>query len=300
MATTPLGSALLSNLRSERLLRADEAVTDGHLLEAYIATRDEAAFESLLHRHGRMVLGVCRRVLGDTADAEDAFQATFLVLVRKARSIVPRELVGNWLYGVAHRTATSAKTMKARRSAKERAGVKPEAREASPVPDLWPVLDQELSALPDKYRAPIVLCDLEGRTQKEAARQLGCPEGTVSTRLRAARSLLAKALTRRGVSLSGAVMVALLARGGVAAGVPSAMASSTIRAATLLGAGQSAGAIPARVLALTDGVLKTMLVSKLRVALAALLVVALVGSAGVLAACRSADGALDPNDVREA
>jgi RNA polymerase sigma factor (sigma-70 family) len=282
MTTALSGSELLGSLRRARLLRDDESVTDGHLLEAYIATRDEAAFEALVHRHSRMVLGVCRRVLGDPTDVEDAFQATFLVLVRKARSIVPRELVGNWLYGVAHRTATSAKIMKARQSAKERAGVKPASQGDDPGPDLWPILDQELSLLPDKYRAPIVLCDLEGKTQKEAARLLGCPEGTVSTRLRTARGMLAKALTRHGVSISGAVLATLLPRVGASASVPVAMASSTTKAATLLAAGKTAGGISERVLVLTEGVLKTMLVSKLRVALAVLLVAALVGSVGAL------------------
>ena len=208
-----------------------------------------------------MVLGVCRRVLGDTPDVEDAFQATFLVLVRKARSIVPRHRVGNWLYGVAHRTATNAKTMTARRRAKERATLKPETQADDPASDLWPVLDQELSLLPEKYRAPVVLCDLEGRTQKKAAHQLGCPEGTVSTRLRAARSMLAKALTRRGVSLSGAAPAAPLARGVVSAGVPPGVMSSTMRFATLIAAGRAE--VSAGVFVLTEGVLKTMLISKL-------------------------------------
>src|SRR5262249_14892382 len=159
----------------------------GELLGRYLQRRDGDAFEALLARHGPMVLGVCRRLLGSAADAEDAFQATFLVLVRKAASIVPREQVGNWLYGVAYRTATSAKVMTDRRGAKERAAARPEAREEHAPTDLGPLLDEELNRLPDKYRTPVVLCDLEGATRREAARRLGWPEGTLSTRLRAGR-----------------------------------------------------------------------------------------------------------------
>src|SRR5262249_4440452 len=164
----------------------------GELLERFLARRDEAAFADLVRRHGPMVLGVCRRVLRHEADAEDAFQATFLVLAKKARTVRPRGAAGNWLYGVAQNTAGEAKAMNLRRRQKEReAGVVP--RQAAPEEvwrDLLPRLDQELPALPDKYRTPIVLCDLEGRTIREAARQLGWPQGTVATRLTRGRALL--------------------------------------------------------------------------------------------------------------
>src|SRR5262245_43627458 len=165
MATTGLGT-VLDNLR-RCLLRQDEAdLTDGELLEYFVIRRDEAAFEALLRRHGPMVLGVCRRVLRNETDAEDAFQATFLVLVRKAASIRPRGMVGNWLYGVAHSTALKARAMSTKRLVKEREAV------ARPKPEvtteawerLHALLDQGLKALPDKYRAAIVLCDLEGKT----------------------------------------------------------------------------------------------------------------------------------------
>src|SRR4051812_14924501 len=168
-------TAVHSVIRSARsaALRHD---SDGALVEAFVRRRDEAAFEALLRRHGPMVLGVCRRVLGNVQDAEDAFQATFLVLVRKGASIMPREMVGNWLHGVAFRTALEAKKMTARRRAKER-DVADVPRPASSPTDVWkeilPLLDQELGRLADKYRVPIVLCDLEGKTHKEAARQLG-------------------------------------------------------------------------------------------------------------------------------
>src|SRR5262249_51181418 len=157
-----------------------------------------AAFAALLRRHGPMVLGVCRRLVSNASDAEDAFQATFLVLARKAASVVPRELVGNWLYGVAYRTALKAEALSARRRAVER------QVEAVPDPptspeqvgrDLRPLLDRELERLPAKYRVPVVLCDLEGRTRREVAGQLGIPEGTLSSRLAAARKLLAGRLS---------------------------------------------------------------------------------------------------------
>ncbi len=174
MATNTF-DAVLDNLR--RVCRRQEVagLTDGELLECFIARRDESAFEALLRRHAPMVLGVCRRTLRHEADAEDAFQATFLVLVRKAGTIRPRTLVGNWLYGVARTTALKAKAMRSKRRVKEKtAGTRPKPETP---PEVWrqleTVLDQELQALPDRYRAPIVLCDLEGKSIKEAARQLG-------------------------------------------------------------------------------------------------------------------------------
>ncbi len=163
-----------------------------------------------------MVWGVCRRLLSHH-DAEDAFQATFIVLVRKASSIVPREMVGNWLYGVAHQTALQARRTAARRRAREVQVT--EMPDTEPQQDRWadlqPLLDEELSRLPDHYRAVIVLCDLEGRTRKEVARQLGCPEGTVASRLARARAMLAKRLTQRGVALSAGALAAVLSQNGV-------------------------------------------------------------------------------------
>ena len=156
--------------------------------------REGAVFEAIVRRHGPMVWGVCRRVLRDHHDAEDAFQATFLVLARKAASVMPREKLGNWLYGVAYQTAMKARAMRAKRRGRE--GQVPDMPEPMAVPDdlrddLAESLDRELSRLPEKYRTPIILCDLEGRTHREAASQLGWPIGTVSSRLSRARSMLA-------------------------------------------------------------------------------------------------------------
>jgi RNA polymerase sigma factor (sigma-70 family) len=242
-----------------------------------------------------MVWGVCRRVLRNYHDAEDAFQVTFLVLVRRAASVVPREMVANWLYGVAHQTALKARATAARRKGRERQVTEmPEpAAEQEPWRDLQPLLDQELSRLPDKYRAVVVLCDLEGKTRKEAARQLGVPEGTVAGRLARARTMLANRLVRRGLTLSGGLLAVVLAQNAAAAGVPASVASSTITAASLVAAGEAtaAGVISARVAALTEGVLKAMLPNKLTGVLVALVLVgaALVGGTSYLMPTQAAE-----------
>src|SRR5262245_34406953 len=181
MTTNPMAE-LIQQLRRTVLLRDGAGLTDGQLLEAYITRCDEAALSALVLRHGPMVWGVCRRVLDNHHDAEDAFQATFLVLVRKATSVKPKEMVANWLYGVAHQTALKARATLSTRNGRERQVVEmpePSVAESARWDELLPVLDEELSRLPDNYRAVVVLCDLEGKTRKEAAQQLGIPEGTV-------------------------------------------------------------------------------------------------------------------------
>jgi RNA polymerase sigma factor (sigma-70 family) len=255
--------------------------TDGQLLDAFITRCDGLAFAALVRRHGSMVLGVCRRVLGNLHDAEDAFQATFLVLARKAPSVRPRQMVGNWLYGVAYRTALEARGASARRKAKEREVVKPEAVPEDTPRDWQPLLDRELHRLPAKYRVPIVLCDLEGKTRREVARQLGWPEGTVSVRLARGRVLLAERLSRRGLTLAGGA-VAWAVSGQAAPGcVPTRLMLSTIKAATSVAVGQAVapGMISGNVAALTEGVLKAMLLTKLKVATGVLLAVGAVAMA---------------------
>jgi RNA polymerase sigma factor (sigma-70 family) len=269
-------SDVLHHLRRGAALRDEAALTDGQLLERYVRQRQESAFASLVQQHGPMVWGVCRRMLGNHHDAEDAFQATFLVLVRKGASILPRETIANWLYGVAHLTALKARAIAVRRKERERqVTVMPEP--AAAEPDLWrdlqPILDQELSRLPDKYRTAIVLCDLEGKTRKEAAQQLGCPEGTVAGRLARARTMLAKRLARHGLGMSGGALATALAQNAASAGVPASVASSTINAAALVAAGQTGGVISASVVALMEGVVKSMLLTKLKIATVVLLAV---------------------------
>src|SRR5262245_40708616 len=195
-------TSVIEHIRRTALLRRRADDCDGELLGRFVERHDETALAALVHRHGAMVWGVCRRLLSHH-DAEDAFQATFLVLVRKAASVVPRAMVGNWLYGVAHHAALQARRAAARRKAREvQVTVMPEteAVQQGQWSDVQPLLDQELSRLPDNYRAVLVLCDLEGRTRKEVARQLGVPEGTVAGRLARARAVLAKRLTARGVA----------------------------------------------------------------------------------------------------
>jgi RNA polymerase sigma factor (sigma-70 family) len=285
MATNAV-SRMILHLRRAALLQEGCTLADGVLLESYISRRDEAAFEALVRRHGPMVLGVCRRILRNEADAEDAFQATFLVLVRKASSIQPRGQVSNWLYGVARNTALKARAMIRKRRIKEReAGTVPKPEAAKEVwQQMEVMLDAELSQLPDKYRVPIVLCALEGKTIKEAARHLGWPQGTVATRLSRGRALLAKRLSKHGLEFSGGVLAALLSEHVASACLPSSLVSSTVKAATVLAAGApAASVVPAKVAALAEGVLKAMLVSKLQNTVAVLVVLAvLFGGAGML------------------
>jgi RNA polymerase sigma factor (sigma-70 family) len=264
-------------------LQAELALPDAELLERYIRRRDETAFEALLHRHGPLVFGVCRRLLYNAHDAEDAFQATFLILARKANSIVPRSSVGNWLYGVAYRVAARARKSACHRT-REQLGVDLTAvpdREEPAEPDMAPLLHAEVERLPDKYRIPIVLCYLEGKTNEEAARQLQWPVGTVKIRLCRARELLHSRLSRRGVALS----LGLLAANTLRAQAPAALVQATLQAALTFAAGGAAvgGATSVQAFALTKGVLKTMFLSKLKFVAAAVLSVAVVAGAGGLA-----------------
>jgi len=281
MANSPMSDAI-QHLRTAVLLRDGAGLTDGQLLEDYLRRHDRSALAALIRRHGPMVWGVCRRVLRNDHDAEDAFQATFLVLVRKASSVLPREMLANWLYGVAHRTALKARATTAKRRVRERQ-VTQMPEPAATEPDLWhdlqPLLDQELSRLPDKYRVAIVLCDLEGKTRKEAARQLSVPEGTLAARLARGRVMLARRLARHGLGVSGGALAMLVAENITAAAVPTPVVSNAIEAASVCAAGQAAasGVISTKVAALTEGVLKSMLLSKLKAAVVLILAIAALG-----------------------
>jgi RNA polymerase sigma factor (sigma-70 family) len=239
--------------------------TDAELLQLYLDGGDGAAFAALVRRHGPMVLGVCRRVLRHEQDAEDAFQATFLVLARKAVSVVPPAAVGNWLYGVAWRAARKAREAAARRRARERQARLRQAEAHSGPAERHEDLDREVARLPDIYRTALVLCDLQGLSRKEAARRLGCPEGTLSSRLAKARRLLAGRLG------GPAAVTALLTAGATArATFPALMVRPACAAAR--------GQVPAEVATLTREVLSAMFVSKVRS------VVALAGVACLLTA----------------
>ncbi|MBI3822044.1 MAG: sigma-70 family RNA polymerase sigma factor [Planctomycetes bacterium] len=282
MPTSPV-TKVVEHLRKTVLWQEEDHLSDGQLLDRFVEMRDHAAFAALVRRHGPMVWGVCLRIVGHADDAEDAFQAAFLILVRKAAAVKPREAVGNWLYGVAAHAALKARTASARVRAKEKqvigmpdpAQVQHDDRE-----ELLRLLDQELGVLPDKYRLPVVLCDLEGRTRKEVAAQLKIPEGTLSSRLTTAHQKLAKRLARNGLAVSGASLACLLAQNAASASVPPAVVSATINAATLVAAGTGvvAGVVSTKVAALTEGVLKTMLLTKLKTVAAVLLVVGMFAS----------------------
>ena len=275
----PSTGSILHYLR-QTILRCDGAgLTDGQLLRSYLHRHDEAAFEALVRRHGPMVRGVCLRVLCNDADADDAFQAVFLVLLRKADSLATREVLGDWLHGVAYRTALKARAAAARRHLKERRTARSEAVvDDEPRPDWLPLLDREIERLPQKYRLPVLLCDVQGRTRKEAAQQLDWPEGTVSGRLSRARALLTRRLTRCGVTLSAATAAMALTEE-ASAHLPFALIGSTCKAASGFAAGCAAGSVSAPVAALTEGVVKAMLMSKVK-NVVALLTVALVLGVG--------------------
>jgi RNA polymerase sigma factor (sigma-70 family) len=263
----------------DHLRLADGGLTDGQLLTRFLATREEAAFAALVRRHGPMVLSVCRRVLGHAHDAEDAFQATFLVLARRAAAVARREAVASFLYGVAYRTALRARAQAARRHATERQVEQMPHPAVAPAEaqDWRPLLDRELSRLPEKYRAALVLCDLEGRARRDAARQLGLAEGTLASRLATARRMLARRLAKCGVTLSGGALAVALAEG--AATVPAAWVSTTARAAALVAAGQTA-AVTTPAALLMNEVLRAMLMTKLKIYLATALVAVLLVAGG--------------------
>jgi RNA polymerase sigma factor (sigma-70 family) len=266
---------------------ASAAWSDNRLLQRFAADRDEAAFAALLERHGPMVLGVCRRVLGHEHDAEDAFQATFLVLARKAGSIRAGGSVGGWLYEVAHHIAVRARSDATRRRTRESQVVSmpcAAANDEAARRELRTVLDEELARLPEGYRLPLVLCYLEGKTNAEAARELGWPVGSMSKRLARGRELLRGRLARRGVTLAAAAVAAVLAENATAA-VPGALGQAALRLVLLVSAGQAvASAAPGPVAALADGVVREILLARVRAAVAVLLVMALLGTGvGVLA-----------------
>jgi RNA polymerase sigma factor (sigma-70 family) len=252
-----------------RLFRDGTAagLTDGQLIERFTTRRAEVAetaFEALVIRHGPMVLRVVKRVLRDPHDVEDAFQATFLVLVKKAHAIGERELLGPWLYGVAHRVALKARGVAAKRNKREGGVIDDPPAELTEAPwlDLRPILHEELNRLPDKYKKPVILCHLQGLTHAEAAQELAWPVGTVSVRLTRARKLLKDRLTRRGLTTT----APLWAAEGASAAVPQTLINSTTKAAlqAITGKLLVAGGISAGAITLSKRTLTMMLMSRLK------------------------------------
>jgi RNA polymerase sigma factor (sigma-70 family) len=274
-----------------RKIAGGEEQTDGDLLERFTSQHEEAVFDALLRRYGPLVLGVCQRVLNHEQDAEDAFQATFLVLARRAGSIRKQASLGSWLYGVSYRLALKLKAGAARRRALERRLATmppPQPSDETAWQELRPALDVELSKLPEKYRAPLVLCYLEGKTHAEAAQVLGWPCGSMSKRLTRARDLLRARLRERGVALSTGLLATLLMENARAA-VPAALAESSSKAAVLVATGKAVtGVVSAHVAALAEGVMRTMLITKLKLGLLLLFGMAVLAAATGLANSRLA------------
>ena len=275
-------------LRHIRLLLAAGPagdLTDCQLLDRFRADRDEGAFAALVQRHGPMVHGVCLRALEDANDAEDAFQATFLVFAKKAGSIRKGDSVGGWLYGVAARIAARSRADAGRRRKHERLAAAMQTEASGPQalsPEVRPILDEEVSRLPEKYRLPIVLRYLQGKSHEQTAQELGCPPGTLSWRLSQAREILAKRLTRRGVALSATALGTLLAENTVTAAFPPALATAAVQAGLTFAAGQTCG-VSSQAILLAEGAMKTMIVAKLKTAGVVLLAIGVLGGGlGVL------------------
>jgi RNA polymerase sigma factor (sigma-70 family) len=247
-------------MRERKDLRTDQGPSDEKLLQRFNESNDEAAFADLVRRHGAMVLGVCRRILNNDQDAADAFQGTFLVLVRKAASLSQPELLGPWLYGVAYRTALKARAREGRRRAHERQVANMHAVEPMSAGDgqqFRAELDEELNLLPEKFRAPLVLCYLEGKTHEEAARLLGCPPGSMSWRLsRAQEALRARLVRRSPAGMPCAAVPVILFPSGAPAAVPVELVNATAHAARLFASGASG--ISDSVAALAEEVLNGM------------------------------------------
>jgi RNA polymerase sigma factor (sigma-70 family) len=286
MATAQLDTLLrhIENLAAGSRVRE---ATDRQLLDDFVDRGNEAAFTALVSRHGPMVLRVCRRVLFHEQDAEDAFQATFLVLVDRAGSIRKRDTVADWLYGVAFRTAMKAKRSAARRrnhEARRRADA-PQNTAGPTWDDVQAVLDEEIQRLPARFREAFVLCVLEGKGGREVAAELACSEGTVKSRLNRARQQLRKRLTRRGIQLAALLAALSVGESGSRAAVPALLARATIRLGLLAAAGKSTGGvIPPHVAALAAGVTRAISVTKFKIAVVTLLSVGLLaGFAGVIA-----------------
>ncbi len=286
MAKAPL-EGVFQHIRKMVDAQTLAEATDEQLVERFARGHEEPAFAALLRRHGPMVLSVSHGILRQLEDAEDVFQATFLLLARKASSIRKRAAVASWLHGVAYRLAMKARAQRALRRSQE---IKASAmRKTGPsVEQAWqelrPVLDEEMEKLPASYRTALILCYLEGKTHEEVARELGCPLGTVRSRVGRGRKLLQERLTRRGLTLSAGSFTAFLVAGTSSATLRAQLVDSTLKACLQFVTGRSAEAlVSAPVAALVEGGLKAMLSTKLKIATALLLTVSFVAGAGALA-----------------
>jgi RNA polymerase sigma factor (sigma-70 family) len=294
LPTAGLNNAL-AHLRLS-ILPSDD-LTDRMLLERFLTIRDEAAFAALVQRHGRLVMGVCNRVLGNVHDCEDVFQAVFFILARKAGSVVRQETLANWLYTVAHRASLEARVRIARRRLREHNMADLNKVQAKPVEthDWMPLLDRELSQLPTKYRTLIVLCDLEGKSRKEVAQQIGLKLGTLASRLATARRMLAIRLSKHGFTVAGGTLAASLAHNTASAKVHVSLVWSTAKAAPLVAAGQFVG-VSVSAVGLMKGAMKTMFLAKLKTAIGTSIVAVALGVGGLIYNAELAPGGAQAAD----
>ncbi len=287
-----LAHTLVRYIRGLVSARPVKDATDGQLLERFVGRHEEAAFAALVQRYGRLVLSVCRQVLRHEHDAEDAFQATFLVLAKKAGSIRKGEAIGSWLYGVALRIARKAKmSIDSRRRTEARSSdrLKPPGLGAQPVSEaalaeLQRHLAEAVDQLPAKYRRPFILCCLAGKSREDVARELGWKKGTVSSRVAKARALLGERLARRGVALPAALCAGVLAQDAAAAALTPALAAATVRGALLFLAGRPAGAVSSRALGWAEAALRPLMAAKLKAGAALLLLLGILAAGAGLAA----------------
>lgn len=269
-----------------RLMAADSpnAASDRHLLRQFVEKGDQTAFATLVERHGPMVFGVCRRMLHDAQEAEDALQATFCILARKAASSAWHDSIAGWLYAVARRVASrsKARTLRKRQLEQKAAAMRPDIEPEPRDSEALALLEKELQQLPEKYRAPIVLCHLEGRTNEEAAQELGWPKGTVQGRLARGREMLKSRMLRRGATVASVALAALDA--GIArAALPGQLAGSTVQVSLDYMTRAPGASVPAAVTTLAEGVIRSMWLSKLKVALLIVVSVVVLGGVGVWA-----------------
>jgi RNA polymerase sigma factor (sigma-70 family) len=278
-----------------------EETADGKLLEQFLGQRDGAAFAELVRRHGPMVLGVCRRIIRSHHEAEDAFQATFLVLVRKAASLAGCEQVGSWLHGVAYRTALEARGRLAQRQSREGPLSEFPVRidDECMQNEIKSILDQEVNRLPDKYRLPVILCELEGRSRGEAARLLCLPEGTLSSRLATARKALARRLSKYGYATPPVSVGIFASEQTATAAVPERLVDSTVASALHSVAGQALAAIPASVVSLADSVIRTMSFAKTKLIAAFAVVVGVIVTGVVVGTTPEASKAIAAVEVQK-
>jgi RNA polymerase sigma factor (sigma-70 family) len=299
----PHPNSFLNHLRHLLGIVPEAALTDGQLLERFLTDRDETAVDVLVRRYGPLVFGVCRRVLHNAHAAEDAFQATFLILIRKASSLDRDKPLGSWLYTVAYRLALSARGNQLRRERREaeaaRRRILTEDRATSPT-DLVVALEEELQRLPERHRVPLVLCYLEGKTNEQAAEILGCPRGSMAARLAQARERLRACLARRGYAVPATGLAATLAAATTDAAVPLPLLANTVRAALwFVGTeANTAGFVSTEAVALARGALRAMLLNKLKMATAVLLTAASFGT-GATIFLKSAPMAFPPAPTAE-